>query len=121
MDALRKSENWLRKLSAEDIEQNPKFQDFLQTIRSHDESVRARKWLSAHDEIESAFAQFVDITNQIMVKAKKDLDQRDSKERPVYEMLEEYRSSLKQISRAAQTIADSADGLLGNLERSPKR
>lgn len=121
MDTLRKSENWLRKLADEDIEQNPKFQQFLDTIRTHDELVKARKWLSAHDEIESAFAQFVDITNQIMVKAKKDLDQRDSKEKPVYELLEEYRSSLKQISRAAQTIGDNADALLGSIDRSPKR
>ncbi len=121
MDTLRKSENWLRKLADEDIDQNPKFQQFLQTIRSHDELVKARKWLSAHDEIESAFAQFAEITNQIMTKAKKELDVRESKERPVHQMLEEYRSSLKQISRAAQTIAEGADGMLESIDRSSRR
>ncbi len=121
MDALRKSEGWLRKLADEDIDQNPKFQQFLQTIRSHDESVKARKWLSAHDDIEAGFGQFVEIVNQIMTRAKKQFDQREGKERPVYELLEEYRSSLKQISRSAQTIAEGANGMLDSIDRASKR
>ena len=121
MDALRKSEGWLRKLADEDIDQNPKFQQFLQTIRSHDESAKARKWLSAHDDIESAFGQFVEIVNQIMTKAKRQFDQREGKERPVFELLEEYRSSLKQMSRAAQTIADGANGMLDSIDRASKK
>ncbi len=120
MDALRKSENWLRKLADDSIDQDPKFERFLELIKSHDELVRAKKWMSAHDAVEDAFAQFVDITNQIMTRAKERLDTRDKKEKPVYELLDNYKSALKQISRAAQTITDNADGMLGELERTPK-
>lgn len=121
MDALRKSELWLRKLADEDIERDPRFERFIKLIRSHDEYVKARKWLSAHDEIELAFSQFVELTNQIMVGAKEKLDLRDKKERPVHELVESYRSHLRQISKAAQTIAENADGMLDSIERTSKR
>jgi len=121
LDALSKAEVWLRKLADYDIDQDPKFERFLKLIKSHDEDVKARKWLSAHDEIEAAFSQFVELTNQIMVKAKDELDLRDKKEKPVYELLETYKNHLKQISKAAQTIADNAEGMLDSIERASKR
>ena len=120
MDALGKSELWLRRLADYDIDQDPKFERFIKLIKSHDENVKARKWLSAHDDMEAAFSQFVELTNQIMVSTKEKLDLRDRKEKPVYEMLETYRSHLKQISKAAQTIADNADGMLDGIERASK-
>ena len=120
MDALRKSEIWLRKLADDNIDQDPKFERFIQLIKSHDEYVKARKWLSAHDDVEAAFSQFVELTNQIMVNAKQKLDLRDKKEKPVHELLETYRSQLRQISKSAQTIADNADGMLDTIERSSK-
>ena len=121
MDALRKSELWLRKLADYDIDRDPKFEQFLKLIRVHDEDVKARKWLSAHDEIEEAFSQFVELTNQIMVKAKEELDTRGKKEKPVYDLLEAHRNQLKQISRAAQTIADNAEGMLDSIEHASRR
>jgi hypothetical protein len=117
LDALKKSEIWLRKLADDDIDQNPKFQQFLKLIISHDESAKAHKWLSAHDDIEAAFSQFVEITNQIMTKAKERLDSRDKKEKPVYELIESYKNSLKQISKSAQAISDNADGMLDILDQ----
>ncbi len=121
MDTLKQSVAWLRKLADDDIDQNPKFQQYINLIKSHDESVKARKWLSAHDDIEAAFSQFVEITNQIMVKARERLDTREKKEKPVHELLETYQSSLKQILRAAQTIADNADGMLDSIDHASKR
>lgn len=121
MDALRKSENWLRKLADDDIEQDPRFERFKDLIRSHDENVKARKWLSAHDDVEAAFSQFVELTNLIITSAKDRLDSRDKKEKPVYELLEAYRSHLRQISKAAQTIAEHAEAMLDNIERTSKR
>ncbi len=121
MDALKQAENWLRKLSDDDIDQNPKFQQFLNLRKSHDESIKAHKWLSAHDDIEAAFAQFVEITNQIMTKAKKNYDLREKKDRTVNEMLEVYRTPLKQIIRAAETISEGASGMLDNIDHSSQR
>ena len=121
MDALRQSELWLRKLADDDIEQNPKFQQFTKLIKSHDESMKAHKWLSAHDEIETAFSQFVEITNQIMTKAKKDYDLREKKERPLYELLETYRTPLKQILKATQAISDGANGMLDGIDHALDR
>ena len=121
MDALKQAESWLRKLAEDDIDQNPKFQQFLNLRKSHDESVKARKWLSAHDDIEVAFAQFVEITNQIMTKAKKNYDLREKKDRSMDEMLETYRAPLKQILRAAETIADGAAGMLDNIDHTSQR
>jgi hypothetical protein len=120
LDALRKSETWLRKIADDNIDQNPKFEKFLNLIKSHDELVRAKKWLSAHDAVEEAFGQFVEITNQIMTRAKEQLDSRDRKEKPVYELLDNYRNALKQISRAAQTISENADGMLDSIDHSGK-
>jgi len=120
LDALKKSETWLRKLADDNIDQDPKFERFMDLIRSHDELVKAKKWMSAHDAVEDAFAQFVDITNQIMIRAKERLDTRDKKEKPVYELLDNYKNALKQISRAAQTITDNAEGMLDNLEHTSK-
>jgi ABC-type transporter Mla subunit MlaD len=120
LDALRKSEIWLRKLADDNIDQDPKFERFMDLIKSHDELVRAKKWMSAHDTVEDAFAQFVEITNQIMTRAKERLDTRDKKEKPVVELLDNYKNALKQISRAAQSIADNADGMLDNLEHTSK-
>jgi hypothetical protein len=121
LDALRKSESWLRKLADENLDQNPKFERFLSLIRSHDESVKARKWMSAHDDVEEAFSAFVEVTNQIMVRAKESLDRRDKKEKPVFELLEAYRNHLKQISKSAQTIAENAERMLDSIERSAKK
>jgi hypothetical protein len=117
LDALRQSEIWLRKLADDEIDQDPKFQKFIKLIKAHDESIKAHKWLSAHDEIEAAFSQFVDITNQIMTKVKERIDSRDKKEKPVYELIESYRNALKQISKASQTISDNADGMLDVLDK----
>ena len=121
MDALRKSEMWLRKLADDDIDQDPKFERFIKLIQSHEENVKAHKWLSAHDDVEAAFSQFVELTNRIMVNAKEKLDNRDKKEKPVYELFDAYRSHLKQISKAAQTIADNAEGMLDSIEHASKR
>ena len=118
MDALKQAESWLRKLADDDIDQDPKFQQFLNLRKSHDESIKAHKWLSAHDDIEAAFAQFVDVTNQIMTRAKKNYDLQGKKDKSVNELLETYRAPLKQILRAAETIADGAAGLLENIDRS---
>jgi hypothetical protein len=63
----------------------------------------------------------VDLTNAIMVNAKEKLDTRDKKEKPVYELIEAYRSYLKQISKAAQTITDNAEGMLDSIEHASKR
>ncbi len=120
MDALRKSETWLRKLADDNIDQDPRFEQYLKLVRSHEESVKARKWMSAHDDIEAAFAQFVDLTNQIMNRVKENLDQRDRKEKPVYELLEAYRTHIKQIAKSAQTIAENAERMLESIERTAK-
>jgi hypothetical protein len=116
MDALKQAEIWLRKLADDDIDQNPKFQQFLNLRNSHDESMKAHKWLSAHDDIEVAFAQFVEITNQIMVKAKKNYDLREKKDKSMNELLETYKTPLKQILRAAETISDGAAGMLESID-----
>jgi Zn-dependent M32 family carboxypeptidase len=121
LDALRKAETWLRRLSDDAIDQDPKFERFTKLIKAHDENARAHKWLSAHDEIEAAFSVFVELTNQIMTSAKERLDVRDKKEKPVHELLESYKNHLKQISRAAQTVAENADGMLDSIERASKR
>jgi len=121
MEPLKQAEVWLRKLADDDIDQNPKFQQFVKLIRSHDESVKARKWLSAHDDVEAAFSQFVDITNQIMTKAKKEYDLLERKEKPVRELLETYRTSLRQIVKTSQSISDSASGLLNGIDRASER
>lgn len=121
VDALKRSEVWLRKLADDDIDQNPKFQQYIKLIESHDESVKARKWLSAHDDIEAAFSQFVEITNLIMTKAKKDLDLREKKERPAYELLETYRAPLKQILKATQAISDGASGMIDSIDHALER
>lgn len=121
MDTLRKSEVWIRKLADDDIDRDPKFQQFVSLVRSHDENVKARKWLSAHDDIEAAFSQFVELTNQIMTGVKEKFDARDRKEKPVYELLDAYRDHLRQISKAAQTISENADGMLDTIERAAKQ
>jgi hypothetical protein len=121
VDALKQSEVWLRKLADDDIDQNPKFQKFLKLIRSHDELMKAHKWLSAHDEIEKAFAQFVEITNQIMVKAKESYDSRTKREKSVNELFETYRAPLKQILKATQAISDNASGMLNNIDHAAER
>ncbi len=120
MDALKKAENWLRKISEDNLDEDPKFERFLQLIRSHDEEVKARKWMSAHDEIEAAFGQFVELTNQIMTTAKQKLEMRDKKEKPVYDLLEGQRSQLRQISKSAQAIAENAEAMLDAIDRSSK-
>jgi hypothetical protein len=120
-DALKRAEVWLRKLADDDINQNPKFQQFVKLIESHNDSVKARKWLSAHDEIEAAFSQFVEITNFIMTKAKKDFDLRDKREKPMYELLEDYKAPLKQIVKSAQSISDGATGMINTIDRALER
>lgn len=121
MDALKKSEIWIRRLADEDIDRDPKFERFMSLVRSHDENVKARKWLSAHDDIEAAFSQFVELTNQIMVGVKEKLDAREKKQKPVHDLLEGYRKHLGQISKAAQVISENADGMLDAIERSSKQ